>query len=208
LARYIESVCRLCRRENLKLFLKGERCYSDKCAFERRSYPPGQHGQGRVKFSSYGVQLREKQKVKRMYGLLEKQFRNFFAKAERQKGITGTNLLILLERRLDNMVYRLGFANSRSEARQLVRHNHFTVNGQKVNIASYLVKVGDVIELREKSRKIGKIGESLEGVARRGLPSWLELDKEHYRGRVVALPAREDLTMPIREQLIVELYSK
>ena len=208
MARYIESVCRLCRRENLKLFLKGERCYSDKCAFERRSYPPGQHGQGRVKFSSYGVQLREKQKVKRMYGLLEKQFRNFFAKAERQKGITGTNLLILLERRLDNMVYRLGFATSRSEARQLVRHNHFTVNGQKVNIASYLVKVGDVIELREKSRKIGKIGESLEGVARRGLPSWLELDKEHYRGRVVALPAREDLTMPIREQLIVELYSK
>jgi small subunit ribosomal protein S4 len=208
LARYNESVCRLCRRENLKLYLKGERCYSDKCAFERRSYPPGQHGQGRVKFSSYGVQLREKQKVKRMYGLLEEQFRNFFAKAERQKGITGTNLLILLERRLDNMVYRLGFANSRSEARQLVRHNHFTVNGQKVNIASYLVKVGDVIELREKSRKIGKIGESLEGVARRGLPSWLELDKEHYQGRVVALPAREDLTMPIREQLIVELYSK
>jgi len=192
----------------LKLYLKGDRCYADKCAFERRGYPPGQHGQGRVKFSSYGVQLREKQKVKRMYGLLEKQFRIFFARAERKKGITGTNLLVFLERRLDNMVYRLGFTNSRSEARQLVRHSHFTVNGQKVSIPSYLVEIGDVIELREKSRKIAKIGESLEGVARRGVPSWLELEKEHYRGRVVALPSREDLTMPIREQLIVELYSK
>ena len=208
MARYIESVCRLCRRENLKLYLKGDRCYSDKCAFERRSYPPGQHGQGRSKFSSYGVQLREKQKVKRMYGLVEKQFRNFFAKAERQKGITGTNLLILLERRLDNMVYRLGFANSRNEARQLVQHNHFNVNGRKVNIPSYLVKIGDVIELREKSRKSAKINDSLEGVARRGIPSWLELDKEHYGGRILALPSREDLTMPIKEQLIVELYSK
>lgn len=208
MARYIESGCRLCRRENLKLYLKGDRCYSDKCAFERRSYPPGQHGQGRSKFSSYGVQLREKQKVKRMYGLVEKQFRNFFAKAERQKGITGTNLLILLERRLDNMVYRLGFANSRNEARQLVQHNHFNVNGRKVNIPSYLVKIGDVIELREKSRKSAKINDSLEGVARRGIPSWLELDKEHYRGRISALPSREDLTMPIKEQLIVELYSK
>lgn len=208
MARYIESGCRLCRRENLKLYLKGDRCYSDKCAFERRSYPPGQHGQGRSKFSSYGVQLREKQKVKRMYGLVEKQFRNFFAKAERQKGITGTNLLILLERRLDNMVYRLGFANSRNEARQLVQHNHFNVNGRKVSIPSYLVKIGDVIELREKSRKSAKINDSLEGVARRGIPSWLELDKEHYRGRISALPSREDLTMPIKEQLIVELYSK
>ena len=208
MARYIESGCRLCRRENLKLYLKGDRCYSDKCAFERRSYPPGQHGQGRSKFSSYGVQLREKQKVKRMYGLVEKQFRNFFAKAERQKGITGTNLLILLERRLDNMVYRLGFANSRNEARQLVQHNHFNVNGRKVSIPSYLVKIGDVIELREKSRKSAKINDSLEGVARRGIPSWLELDKEHYGGRILALPSREDLTMPIKEQLIVELYSK
>jgi len=208
LARYTESVCRICRRENLKLYLKGERCYSDKCALERRGYPPGQHGQRRAKFSSYGVQLREKQKVKRMYGLMEKQFRNFFEKAEKQKGITGTNLLILLERRLDNMVYRLGFANSRSEARQLVRLNHFNVNGQKVNIPSYLVKAGDVIELREKSQKIAKIGESLESVARRGIPSWLELDKEKYQGRVVTLPSREDLTMPIKEQLIVELYSK
>jgi small subunit ribosomal protein S4 len=192
----------------LKLYLKGDRCYSDKCAFERRSYPPGQHGQGRSKFSSYGVQLREKQKVKRMYGLVEKQFRNFFAKAEKQKGITGTNLLILLERRLDNMVYRLGFANSRNEARQLVQHNHFNVNGRKVSIPSYLVKIGAVIELREKSRKSAKINDSLEGVARRGIPSWLELDKEHYRGRILALPSREDLTMPIKEQLIVELYSK
>jgi small subunit ribosomal protein S4 len=208
LARYIESVCRLCRRENMKLYLKGERCYSDKCAFERRGYPPGQHGQGRAKFSSYGVQLREKQKVKRMYGLLEGQFHIFFDRAERKKGITGTNLLIFLERRLDNMVYRLGFANSRNEARQLVRHSHFTVNGQKVNIPSYLVEVGDVIELREKSRKITRIGESLEGVARRGVPVWLELEKENFRGRIVALPSREDLTMPIREQLIVELYSK
>ncbi len=192
----------------MKLYLKGDRCYSDKCAFERRGYPPGQHGQGRAKFSSYGVQLREKQKVKRMYGLLEKQFRNFFAKAERKKGITGTNLLIFLERRLDNMIYRLGFANSRNEARQLVLHGHFSVNGHKVNIPSYLVDVGDVIELREKSRKVAKIGESLEAVARRGVPAWLELDKENYRGRIVALPSREDLTMPIREQLIVELYSK
>jgi small subunit ribosomal protein S4 len=208
LARYIESVCRLCRRENLKLYLKGDRCYSDKCAVERRGYPPGQHGQGRAKFSNYGVQLREKQKVKRMYGLMERQFSNFFTKAERQKGITGTNLLLLLERRLDNLVYRLGFANSRSEARQLVRHSHFTVNGKKVNIPSYLVKVGEVIELREKSRKISKVGESLEAVARRGIPSWLELEKEQFRGRLVSLPAREDLTMPIKEQLIVELYSK
>ncbi len=208
MARYFESVCRLCRRENLKLYLKGDRCYSDKCAVERRSYPPGQHGQGRVKFSNYGVQLREKQKVKRMYGLMEKQFRNFFSKAERQKGITGTNLLLLLERRLDNLVYRLGFANSRNEGRQLVLHSHFTVNGKKVNIPSYLVKVGEVIELREKSRKISKIGESLEAVARRGIPSWLELEKEQFRGRLASLPAREDLTMPIKEQLIVELYSK
>ena len=208
MARYIESACRLCRRENLKLYLKGERCYSDKCAFERRSYPPGQHGQGRVKFSNYGVQLREKQKVKRMYGLVEKQFRNFFVKAERMKGITGTNLLLLLERRLDNLVYRLGFATSRSEARQMVRHSHILVQGKKVSIPSYLVKVGQVIELREKSRKSAKIGESLEGVARRGIPSWLELEKEQFRGRLVSLPSREDLTMPIKEQLIVELYSK
>ena len=208
MARYNQSVCRLCRRENLKLYLKGERCYSDKCAIDRRSYPPGQHGQGRVKFSNYGLQLREKQRVKRMYGLMEKQFRNFFVKAERMKGITGTNLLLLLERRLDNLVYRLGFANSRNEARQLVRHNHFTVDQKKVSIPSYVVKVGGVIELREKSRKVSRISEALESVARRGVPSWLELEKDQFRGRLVSLPAREDLTMPIKEQLIVELYSK
>jgi len=208
LARYNQSVCRLCRRENLKLYLKGERCYSDKCAIDRRAYPPGQHGQGRVKFSNYGVQLREKQRVKRMYGLMEKQFRNFFEKAERMKGITGTNLLLLLERRLDNLVYRLGFANSRSEARQLVRHSHFLVDQKKVSIPSYVVKVGGVIELREKSRKVARINDALESVARRGVPSWLELEKDQFRGRLVTLPAREDLTMPIKEQLIVELYSK
>jgi len=208
LARYNQSVCRLCRRENLKLYLKGERCYSDKCAIDRRAYPPGQHGQGRVKFSNYGVQLREKQRVKRMYGLMEKQFRNFFEKAERMKGITGTNLLLLLERRLDNLVYRLGFANSRSEARQLVRHSHFLVDQKKVSIPSYVVKVGGVIELREKSRKVARINDALESVARRGVPSWLELEKDQFRGRLVSLPAREDLTMPIKEQLIVELYSK
>jgi small subunit ribosomal protein S4 len=208
LARYNQSVCRLCRRENLKLYLKGERCYSDKCAIDRRAYPPGQHGQGRVKFSNYGLQLREKQRVKRMYGVLEKQFRNFFEKAERMKGITGTNLLLLLERRLDNLVYRLGFANSRNEARQLVRHSHFLVDQKKMSIPSYVVKVGGVIELREKSRKITRISEALESVARRGVPSWLELEKDQFRGRLVSLPAREDLTMPIKEQLIVELYSK
>jgi small subunit ribosomal protein S4 len=192
----------------MKLYLKGDRCYSDKCAVERRNYPPGQHGQRRPKFSNYGEQLREKQKVKRIYGVLEKQFRRYFEMADRQKGITGVNLLILLERRLDNMVFRLGFASSRNEARQLVRHNHFRVNGRKVNIPSYLVKPGDVIELREKSRKIQRIQDSLEAVVRRGVPSWLELDKDRFRGRVLALPTREDLTMPIREQLIVELYSK
>jgi len=208
LARYTKSVCRLCRRENLKLFLKGERCYTEKCAIDRRNYAPGQHGQGRKKFSAYGAQLREKQKVKRLYGLLENQFRNTFKEADRQKGITGEVLLALLERRLDNTVYRLGFANSRNEARQLVRHNHFLVNQSKVNIPSYLVKPGDVIELREKSKKVVRILESLEGVARRGVPQWLELDKEQMKGNVKGLPNREDITIPIQEKLIVELYSK
>lgn len=208
MARYTKSVCRLCRRENLKLFLKGERCYTEKCAVERRGYPPGQHGQGRKKFSDYGAQLREKQKVKRLYGVLENQFRNTFQKADRQKGITGEVLLALLERRLDSAVYRLGFANSRNEARQLVRHRHFLVNQAKVNIPSYLVKPGDVIELREKSKKVVRILEALEGVARRGVPQWLELDKEQLRGNVKALPPREDITIPIQENLIVELYSK
>jgi len=208
LARYTKSACRLCRRENLKLFLKGERCYTEKCAIERRSYPPGQHGQGRKKFSAYGAQLREKQKVKRLYGVLEKQFRNTFKEADRQKGITGEILIFLLERRLDNTVYRLGFANSRNEARQLVKHNHFIVNQTKVNIPSYLVKPGDVIELREKSKKIVRILEAIEGVARRGVPQWLELDKEQLKGSVKGQPAREDITIPIQEKLIVELYSK
>jgi small subunit ribosomal protein S4 len=208
LARYTKTNCRLCRRENLKLFLKGERCYTEKCAYDRRNYPPGQHGQDRKKFSDYGTQLREKQKVKRMYGILENQFRNIFKEADRQKGITGETLLVLLERRLDNIVYRLGFANSRDEARQLVRHNHFLVNQSKVNIASYLVKPGDVIELREKSTKVVRILEALEGVARRGVPQWLELDKDLMKGSVKGLPTREDITLPIQEKLIVELYSK
>lgn len=208
MARYTQSVCRLCRRENIKLFLKGERCYTEKCAFDRRNYPPGQHGQNRKKISDYGSQLREKQKVKRIYGVLENQFRNIFKEADRRKGITGENLLFLLERRLDNIVYRLGFASSRNEARQLVRHNHFLVNQTKVNIPSYLVNPGDVIEVREKSKKIARILDALEGMARRGVPQWLELDKEQMKGSVKALPTREDITFPIQEKLIVELYSK
>jgi small subunit ribosomal protein S4 len=208
LARYTKSVCRICRRENLKLFLKGERCYTEKCAIDRRTYPPGQHGQGRKKFSAYGAQLREKQKVKRMYGLLENQFRNTFFEADRQKGITGEVLLALLERRLDSAIYRLGFANSRNEARQLVKHNHFMVNQTKVNIPSYLLRPGDMIQVREKSKKVVRILEAMEGVARRGVPQWLELDKEQMRGHVKAMPSREDITIPIQENLIVELYSK
>jgi small subunit ribosomal protein S4 len=209
LARYVEAACRLCRRENLKLFLKGDRCYTDKCAFERRSYAPGQHGQRRGgKVSDYGIQLREKQKVKRIYGIFENQFRRYYHKAERQKGITGTNLLILLERRLDNIVYRMGFASSRDQARQLVRHNHFTVNGSKVNIPSYQVKSGDIVEVKEKSRKIPIIQEAIETVVRREIPPWLEVDSENFRGVVKAFPSREELTMPVNEQLIVELYSK
>ena len=208
MARYTKSACRLCRRENLKLFLKGERCYTEKCAIDRRSYAPGQHGQSRKKFSDYGAQLREKQKVKRLYGLLETQFRNTFKEADRQKGITGEVLLFLLERRLDNAVYRLGFANSRDEARQLVRHNHFSVNQSKVNIPSYLVKPGDVVEVREKSKKVVRIQEALEGVARRGIPQWLALDKDQMKGSVKSMPTREEITIPIQEKLIVELYSK
>jgi small subunit ribosomal protein S4 len=209
LARYTGSVCRICRRENVKLFLKGDRCYSDKCAFDRRGYAPGEHGQRRRgKFSDYGIQLREKQKVKRMYGLSEKQFRLFFERADRQKGITGTNLLVLLERRMDNVVYRLGFVNSRNQGRHFVRHNHFLVNGKRVNIPSYLAKIGDVIELREKSRKIQAISDSMDAVVRRGVPQWMDLEKENYKGVIKGMPAREDLTMPMQEQFIVELYSK
>lgn len=209
MARYRGSVCRICRRENMKLFLKGDRCYSDKCAFDRRSYAPGQHGQRRRgKVSDYGIQLREKQKVKRLYGLSEKQFRLFFSRADRQKGITGTNLLVLLERRLDNVVYRLGFVNSRSQGRQFVRHNHFLVNGKKVNIPSYMIQADDVVEVRDKSKKIQSITDSLDAVVRRGIPQWLELEKENFRGMIKGFPVREDITMPIQEQLIVELYSK
>ncbi|MFB0532362.1 MAG: 30S ribosomal protein S4 [Desulfatiglandales bacterium] len=209
MARYTGAACRLCRRENLKLFLKGDRCYTDKCGFERRSYAPGQHGQRRGgKISGYGVQLREKQKVKRIYGVLEKQFRTYYFKADRQKGITGTNLLVLLERRLDNIVYRMGFASSRDQARQLVRHSHFTVNERKVNIPSYSVGIGDVIEVREKSRAIASVLEAMETVVRREIPPWVEVDAGKFRGIVKAFPNREDLTMPINEQLIVELYSK
>ncbi len=209
MARYTGSVCRLCRRENMKLFLKGDRCYSDKCAFDRRGYPPGQHGERRGrKISDYGIQLREKQKVKRMYGLTEKQFRIFFQRANRQKGITGTNLLVLLERRLDNVVYRMGFVNSRTQGRHFVRHNHFSVNGHKVNIPSFLIRPGDTVEVRDKSRTIQSIGDALEAVVRRGVPQWIELEKDNFKGVVQSLPVREDLTMPIQEQLIVELYTK
>lgn len=209
MARYTEASCRLCRRENLKMFLKGDRCYSDKCAFERRSYAPGQHGQNKFKkLSDYAVQLREKQKVKHVYGMLEGQFRNFFAKAEQRKGVTGDNLLLSLERRLDNTIYRLGFAGSRDQARQLVRHNHFQVNGKKVNIPSYQLAVDDVITLKEKSRKNALIVDNLEGAARRGVPSWLQLDAPNFQGTVKALPNRDEITLPIQEQLIVELYSK
>lgn len=209
MARYTGSVCRLCRRENIKLFLKGDRCYSDKCAFDRRGYPPGEHGQRRGrKASDYGIQLREKQKVKRMYGLTEKQFRLFFTRASRQKGVTGTNMLVLMERRLDNVVYRMGFVNSRNQGRHLVRHNHFTVNGRKVNIPSFLVKVGDVVELREKSRKVQVVNDALEAVVRRGIPQWIDIEKENFKGIVKSFPVREDLTMPIQESLIVELYTK
>lgn len=209
MARYTGASCRTCRRENLKLFLKGERCYSDKCSFERRAYAPGQHGQNRFrKVSDYALQLREKQKVKHIYGMLERQFRRYFYLADRAKGVTGLNLLSMLERRLDNVVYRLGFAGSRDQARQLVRHNHFQVNGKKVTIPSCQVKPGDVITLKEKSRKNALIAENLEAVARHGVPSWLELDKGNFQGTVKAMPNREEITMPINEQLIVELYSK
>ena len=209
MARYRDSSCKLCRRENLKLYLKGDRCYGDKCAFERRAYAPGQHGQRRGgKVSDYRVQLREKQKVKRIYGLLENQFRGYYYRADKQKGVTGTNLLTLLESRLDNIVYRMGFAASRQQARQLVRHNHFTVNGKKVNIPSYLVRPGDEIGVKDKSQKVPQVIEAMETVVRRGIPDWIEVDKEKFRGTLKALPNREDLTMPIQEQLIIELYSK
>ncbi|MEE9613671.1 MAG: 30S ribosomal protein S4 [Thermodesulfobacteriota bacterium] len=208
MARYKESVCKLCRREGMKLFFKGDRCYTDRCSFERRSYPPGQHGQGRSKTSEYALQLREKQKVKRVYGLMEGQFRNTFRRAERIRGVTGENLMSLLERRLDNVVYRLGFTSSRSEARMLVTQGHFRVNGKKVNIPSYCIRANDIVALAEKSRKVARFAESIGAVERRGVPEWLSLEKDDFKGTVMRLPKREDTTLPIQEHLIVELYSK
>ena len=208
MSRYTGPVCRQCRREGTKLFLKGDRCYTEKCGVERRAYPPGQHGQGRGRVSDYGLQLREKQKVKRMYGVQEAQFRLTMGAATRMRGRTGENLLSLLERRLDNVVFRLGFATSRAEARQLVRHGHFEVDGRKVDVPSFRVKAGTRLRLREKSRQIARITEALAALERRSLPGWLELDAEHFEGVVKSLPTREDITMPIQEQLIVELYSR
>lgn len=207
MARYTGSVCRQCRREEIKLYLKGERCYTDKCAIDRRAYPPGQHGQGRRKKpSEYGIQLREKQKARRIYGVLEKQFRNYFSIADRKKGITGENLLQLLESRLDNMVFRMGFALSRTEARQMVRHGHIRVNDHKVNIPSYLTKAGDIIEVKEKSRSKSRFKEVAEHG--RGKADWLEVDLDSMKGKVIRVPAREEIDIPISEHLIVELYSR
>ena len=208
MARYAGPVCRLCRREGTKLFLKGDRCFKEKCAFERRGYPPGQHGRRRTKVQNYGIQLREKQKVKRIYGVLERPFRVYFAKAARSKGITGSTLLQTLERRLDNVVYRLGFASSRSMARQLVAHGHILVNDQKMTIPSALTKPEMIVSLRESSRKNDQIKSCLDTAKGRGVPPWLELDADQFQGTVKQLPNRDDISMPIQEQLIVELYSK
>jgi small subunit ribosomal protein S4 len=207
-ARYRESVCRLCRREGMKLFLKGDRCFTNKCAVERRNFPPGQHGKRRSKILGYGIQLREKQKVKRFYGVLEGQFRLTFQKAERMRGVTGENLLSLLERRLDNVVHRLGFSGSRPQARQLVRHGHVRVNGRKVNVPSMIVPQGAVVSIKDKSRTNPLIASAVETAKGRGIPAWLELDAAQFQGKVVALPKREDVSIPISEKLIVELYSK
>jgi small subunit ribosomal protein S4 len=208
MARYIGPSCKLCRREGEKLFLKGDRCYTDKCAFDRRPYPPGQHGQRRTKVTEYGIRLREKQKVRRIYGVLERQFRKYFQTADAGKGVTGEQLLALLERRLDSACYRIGFAATRSDARQLVRHKHVLVNGKPVSIPSYLLKPGDVVSIREKSRNQTRITTALEGVERRGVPEWLELDKAAFAGKVRSAPVREAITLPIKEQLIVEYYSR
>ena len=208
MARYTDASCRLCRREGLKLFLKGTKCYTGKCAIEKRNFPPGQHGQQRKKTSEYGIQLREKQKVRRYYGILESQFRKYFEMASRKQGKTGTNLLSLLETRFDNTVYRLGLATSRAEARQLVNHAHFTVNGKKVNIPSYLLKSGDVIAIREKSKTSDKFSMIQEAVGGNPVPKWLEMDAENLIGKVVAMPTRDDIDLEISEHLIVELYSK
>ncbi|MBF0566316.1 MAG: 30S ribosomal protein S4 [Nitrospirae bacterium] len=208
MARYHDPLCRLCRREGEKLFLKGERCFTDKCSIERRKYAPGQHGQRRAKLSDYGIQLKEKQKVRRIYGLMERQFRKYFAEAERRKGITGTLLLQYLELRLDNIVFRLGFASNRNQARQLITHGHLAVNGRKVNIPSFRVKVGDVVEVLENSKNIGSIAESLTRIEHTGLPGWIEVDAQNMKGKVVQLPEREDIPLVAKEQLIVEFYSR
>ena len=208
MARYTGAKCRLCRREGAKLFLKGDRCFTDKCAYERRPYAPGQHGRIRKKMSDYAVQLREKQKVRRMYGILEEQFRAYFQRADLKKGVTGDNLLIFLERRMDNVVYRMGFANSRNQARQLVRHGVFTLNGRRVTVPSIQVKEGDQVGVREQNRTSPIIKEAQQVIARRGCPAWLEVDGENLKGKVNAMPTREDIQFPINEQLIVELYSK
>ena len=207
MARYTDSSCRLCRREGEKLFLKGDRCYTGKCAVSRRAYAPGQHGQGRKKLSDYGVHLREKQKVRRYYGVLEGQFRKYFVMANKKQGVTGENFLSILESRLDNVIYRIGLASSRKEARQLVNHGHFTINGKKVNIPSYLVKVGEVISVREKSRDSSKIKDLKEGTGR-AVPKWLDMDKNTLTAKVVSMASREDIDLPIQEHLIVEFYSK
>lgn len=208
MARYTGPVCRLCRREGVKLYLKGDRCYSDKCAFEKRAYAPGQHGQRRTKLSEYGIQLREKQKARRIYGVGEGQFRKYFKEADRRKGVTGDNLIVQLEQRFDNVVFRAGFADSRSQARQFVRHNHFTLNGKKANIPSMVIKPGDVIKLKETSKKSSVIKAIVDGLSQRNLPQWLELDTENMTVKVVSLPARENVDIPVTEQLIVELYSR
>lgn len=210
MARYIGAVCRQCRREGAKLYLKGDKCYSDKCAFSRRGYAPGQHGQGqaRKKTSEYGIQLREKQKARRIYGVLEGQFRTYFEKADRQKGITGENLLVLLERRLDNVVFRLGFASSRTQARQLIRHGHFLVNGHRVDIPSFLVKPGNVIQIKEASKEAPVFKEIIEGLATKSVPAWLEMSAQDVSGKVARYPAREEIDIPVQEHFIVELYSR
>ena len=208
MARYTGPVCRLCRREGVKLFLKGDRCYSSKCGFERRSYPPGEHGQKRAKLTGYGLQLREKQKLKRIYGMSENQFRRYFEKADKMKGITGDSLIILLERRLDNIVYRMGFARTRREARIFVRHNHVLVNGRKVNIPSFLVKEGDIVEVKEKTKESEFMKDILASTQRRSIPEYLEVDREALKGTIKRLPSREEIILPVNEQLIVELYSK
>jgi len=208
MARYTKAVCKLCRREGVKLFLKGTRCYTDKCALDKRAYAPGQHGQRRVKLSEYGIRLREKQKLRRIYGVMEKQFEGYFEEASRKRGVTGETLIQLLERRLDNMVYRLGFAASRAQARQLIRHGHFLVNQQRVDIPSYQVKSGDEISVKESSRGSEIIKQALEASSSRGIPDWLELSAESFMGRVKRIPKREEVTLPVQERMIVEFYSR